>query len=257
MEKLFIKNFNPQTLVDMRKFVDYTGLKYRNINMYVDFALDENQKSTRNMPLNSYTNDYIEVIRDIIDVFGKRDIEILLYGFGDADSDDSEVFALSDGIPCVDKYEAWMDYITGISSIETIGARSFIPVVSHGIESAKTKGDQIVFILTNGLPENFSDNFDAFVDSSWSDIMIMIIGIGPGPWNGVSRYIGPFEGRKFENVSFIQFSMYSSLVEFMGNVLLSLNDMLISLKKDKRKFSRNNSENESGSELSDDTGKED
>lgn len=227
---VFKAQFNPQTLADIRMYIKLLGFHKPALNFGVDFTL-KNWYGTVNLHKlhKRRLNPYQSALKHLCDGFGDRELPISLYGFGDIETQDLEVFSMSDMQKCIDSADAISLYNSAAQCIEMSGPRSFVPMVNEVIQKSRSsKERQILFILTNGLPEDIGRSVDALVDASFNDVSVIIIGIGSGPWQGFTRLCND-HNKKYNNTSFLQHTAYdesSSPVEFLREVVITVERQL-------------------------------
>lgn len=233
-DEVFIAQFNPKCVADIKKYIKCAKLDTLKVNIYIDFTL-KNIRGTRNLHDISRRNEmnvYQKVLLYLMEGFGNKNIPIELFGFGDLETQDNEVFSMSMYQHSVTPNEAIQYYDAVAETVEMSGPRSFCPVLRHAVEQTRTKGQHLVFIITSGIPEDPLMNFEHIVESSWHDVLLIIIGVGEGPWNGMSRLTRSSSEKKFSNSSYLLLDMYQDRVEFLRNIVLTTNDLSNNLAED-------------------------
>jgi len=236
-DEVYIAQFNPTCVADIQKFFKCTKLNELKINIYIDFTLN-NVRGTRNLHRvgKRDLNVYQKALSYLMEGFGNKNIPIDLYGFGDLESQDSEVFSMTMYHHSLTASEAIENYNSIVESIEMSGPRSFCPALKHAIDQSQTSGQHLLFIITSGLPEDLIINFEHLVESSWHDVLVIIIGVGDGPWNGMSRLTRCTSEKKFSNASYLLFDMYSEEVDFLRNIVMTAKDLNENLVVDRLKM---------------------
>ena len=236
-DEVYIAQFNPTCIPDIQKFTKCTKLNELKVNIYIDFTLN-NVRGTRNLHSVQQrdTNVYQRVLLYLMEAFGNKNIPINLYGFGDLETQDSEVFSLTMYQHSLTASEAIESYNSIVSSIEMSGPRSFCPAIKQAIDQSQTSGQHLVFIITSGLPEDMVMNFEHMVESSWHDVLVIIIGVGDGPWSGMSKLTRYTVEKKFSNASYLLLDMYPETIDFLRNIVLTAKDLNDNLVEDRLKM---------------------
>lgn len=236
-DEVYIAQFNPTCIPDIQKFIKCTKLNELKVNIYIDFTLN-NVRGTRNLHSVQQrdTNVYQRVLLYLMEAFGNKNIPINLYGFGDLETQDSEVFSLTMYQHSLTASEAIESYNSIVSSIEMSGPRSFCPAIKQAIDQSQTSGQHLVFIITSGLPEDMLMNFEHMVESSWHDVLVIIIGVGDGPWSGMSKLTRYTAEKKFSNASYLLLDMYPETIDFLRNIVLTAKDLNDNLVEDRLKM---------------------
>ena len=221
-DEVYIAQFNPSNFKDIKKYIQCTGLDKFKINIYIDFTLN-NVRGTKNLHKirKKDYNIYQKVLTYLMEGFGNSNIPIGIFGFGDIETQDTDVFSVTSYQHCVTPGDAVQFYNSAVSGLEMSGPRSFVPALRHALDQSKVAGQHLVFILTSGLAGDVQKNFEHVLESSWSDVLVLFVGVGDGPWNGISKLTKYTSAKKFSNASYILFDMNSDSVEFLRNTVLT------------------------------------
>lgn len=223
-DEIYIAQFSPTCVKDIARYVRVTRLNKLKINIYIDFTLN-NIRGTRNLHKlgKQDLNVYQRVLHFLLEGFGNMNIPISMCGFGDLETQDTDVFSVHQTVSC--SAQAVEHYRSTVKTVEMSGPRCFIPSIRHAIEESKKSGQHIIFIISSGLPENMALNRENIIDASWSDVLVIIIGVGAGPWRGISELSRYSDSAKFSNVTYFTLDMYPDKIDFLRNVVLTAKDM--------------------------------
>ena len=103
------------------------------------------------------------------------------------------------------------EYEARIPHVSLAGPTSFAPAIHKTIElvkAAKARELTICLIITDGVPgpsaSARAETEAAIVEASKFPIVLIIVGVGDGPWAGMERLDDAVAGRKFDNVNFVE-----------------------------------------------------
>ena len=221
-DDVYIAQFNPSNFEDIKRYIRCTGLNKLKVNIYLDFTLN-NIRGTKNLHKihKKELNVYQKVLTCLMEGLGNTEIPIGIFGFGEIETQDTEVFSVTSYQHCVTPSDAVQFYNATINGLEMSGPRSFIPAIRHATDQSRLSGQHLVFIITSGLPEDVQQNFKQVIDSSWSDVLVVFIGVGSGPWNGITTLTRYSNEKKFSNASYLLQNMYSDDIDFLRNIVLT------------------------------------
>ncbi|CAI5703845.1 unnamed protein product [Peronospora effusa] len=140
------------------------------------------------------------------------DRSIQVWGFGDAKTPDNTVFSFTpakpmDGCKCFN--EIWQRYHELTPTI-TLGEEpaTLGPVIRHASAVArKVTGFHMLIVLISShlAGEHLADTAQAIVDASTLPLVIIVIGMGDGPWDNMKVLDNQLPQRQFDNYHFVSF----------------------------------------------------
>jgi len=168
-------------------------------------------------------NPYEQVISAIGRTLSPFDEEklILCFGFGDESTRDHSVFSFySDNQPCCGFKQALARYRELVPQLSFAGPTSFAPIIETVIGIVENSGGQyhVLLIIADGqvtrnietgngqLSPQEEETLDAIVKASNYPLSIVLIGIGDGPWDMMSRFDDNIPYRAFDNFQFVSFT---------------------------------------------------
>ncbi len=133
------------------------------------------------------------------------------FGFGDADTLDQGVFPFKpDEVnnECAGFAEVLQKYRDLVGTVQFGSTVSFAPMIDKAISIVKaTRTFHVLLIITDGqLPaDNFSvkNTARAIVRASEYPLSIIVIGVGDGPFDQMSRFDDELPQRRFDNFQFV------------------------------------------------------
>lgn len=137
------------------------------------------------------------------------DKKIPAYGFGDAMTEDHNVFALDEQIECQGYEGVLTAYRNVVPHVKMSGPTNFGPAIRTAIGIVKEKRrHHVLIIITDGQVDTERDTEDAIVEASNYPISIIAIGVGDGDKNGnfgtMEKYDDELPERKFDNFQFVK-----------------------------------------------------
>jgi E3 ubiquitin-protein ligase RGLG len=144
-----------------------------------------------------------------------------LAGFGDKATTDQSVFPLFDEHAnpggCAGIEGVLKEYAARIPNVQLAGPTSFAPAIHKTIElvkAAKARELTICLIIADGVPGNTSAaaraaTEAAIVEASKYPVVVVIVGVGDGPWGGMDHFDDSVKGRRFDNFNFVELNKIS------------------------------------------------
>ena len=191
------------------------GLKSSQMCVFVDCTksnLEKGAKSFGGRSLHdvsdaSRPNPYLQVMAIIGRTLSGFDADGLIpcFGFGDKVTADHSVFPLFDtkAFPkgCAGYDELAKSYASRIVGVELAGPTSYAPAIRKTIELVKASKPMeftIALLLVDGAPTSKADTDAAIIEASKLPIVIIIVGLGDGPWDLMHRLDDDLPERKFD-----------------------------------------------------------
>ncbi|KAF5760992.1 putative transcription factor C2H2 family [Helianthus annuus] len=220
---------NYSSLEQVTKALRESGLESSNLILGVDFT-----KSNEWTGKASFNNRSLHAIGDspnpyekAISIIGKTlapfddDNLIPCFGFGDATTHDQEVFNFhDDGSPCHGFEEVLTCYKRVVANVQLAGPTSYAPVVEAAMDIVEKRGGQfhILVIIADGqvtrsvntsngeLSPQEQKTISSIVEASLYPLVIVLVGVGDGPWDDMKRFDDKIPTRGFDNFQFVNFT---------------------------------------------------
>lgn len=211
-----------------------SGLESSNLILGIDFTKSNEWTGKR-----SFNNRSLHAISDspnpyekAISIVGKTlapfddDNLIPCFGFGDATTHDQEVFSFhEDDSPCHGFEEVLNCYKRIVPDVQLAGPTSFAPVIDAAIDIVEKSGGQfhILVIIADGQVTrsiNTSDGelslqeqktISSIVEASFYPLVIILVGVGDGPWDDMRKFDDKIPTRGFDNFQFVDFTRIMSM----------------------------------------------
>ncbi|XP_023738816.1 E3 ubiquitin-protein ligase RGLG4 isoform X1 [Lactuca sativa] len=206
-----------------------SGLESSNLILGIDFTKSNEwtgRVSFNNRSLHAITdspNPYEKAISIIGETLAPFDDDNLIpcFGFGDSTTHDQEVFNFhEDGSPCHGFEEVLTCYKRVVENVQLAGPTSYAPVVNAAINIVEKSGGQfhILVIIADGQVTrsvNTSDGelslqeqktISAIVEASLYPLVIILVGVGDGPWDDMRKFDDKLPTRGFDNFQFVNFT---------------------------------------------------
>merc|ERR1711871_1271392 len=162
------------------------------------------------------TNPYAEctrIVGEVLEDFVTEQHKVLAYGFGDAQTQDQEVFPIR-GYQGIDNrsaetgrgHEAVLErYLAVAPHVDLKGPTSFAPLIELAMEvvQAESRVFHTLVILTDGHVTDEERDIQAICEASMLPIAIVVIGIGDGPWDDLESLEYRIPPRRFDNWCFV------------------------------------------------------
>ncbi|KAK9133845.1 hypothetical protein Scep_013373 [Stephania cephalantha] len=166
-------------------------------------------------------NPYEQAIRIIGKTLAPFDEDNLIpcFGFGDATTKDEGVFSFhEDHSPCFGFEEVLTCYRRIAPNLQLSGPTSFAPIVDAAVDIVEKTGGQfhVLVILADGqitksneygtLSKQEVKTIESIVTASSHPLAIILVGIGDGPWEGMTTFDNELPQRAFDNFQFVNFT---------------------------------------------------
>ncbi|KAL8268346.1 hypothetical protein R6Q59_002144 [Mikania micrantha] len=220
---------NYSSLEQVTKALRESGLESSNLILGIDFTKSNEwtgKVSFNNRSLHAIgdsPNPYEKAISIIGETLAPFDDDNLIpcFGFGDATTHDQEVFSFhDDGSPCHGFEEVLTCYKKIVTNVQLAGPTSYAPVVNAAIDIVAKSGGQfhILVIIADGQVTrsiNTSDGelslqeqntINSIVEASLYPLVIILVGVGDGPWDDMRKFDDKIPTRGFDNFQFVNFT---------------------------------------------------
>ncbi|XP_050242570.1 proline-rich receptor-like protein kinase PERK10 isoform X2 [Quercus robur] len=224
-------NFNSleQVIAALRR----EGLETTNLIIGIDFTASNGETgkfSFNNRSLhtvgdtpNPYEN-AISIIGNTLSRFSKDNL-IHCFGFGDASTQDQEVFSFhSDHSPCRGFEEVLSCYKKIVPNLKLAGPTSYAPIIEAAIDIVeKSCGKHhVLLLIADGqvtrsintrdteLSPQEEKTINSIVRASLYPLSIVLVGVGDGPWEGMKNFDDKIPQREFDNFQFVNFTAIMS-----------------------------------------------
>ncbi|XP_076895439.1 E3 ubiquitin-protein ligase RGLG4-like [Bidens hawaiensis] len=224
---------NYSSLEQVTKALRESGLESSNLILGIDFTKSNEwtgKVSFNNRSLHAIgdsPNPYEKAISIIGETLAPFDDDNLIpcFGFGDATTNDQEVFSFhDDGSPCHGFEEVLSCYKRVVANVQLAGPTSYAPVVDAAIDIVEKSGGQfhILVIIADGQVTrsvNTSDEelslqeqktISSIVEASVYPLVIILVGVGDGPWEDMRKFDDKIPTREFDNFQFVNFTSIMS-----------------------------------------------
>ncbi|KAK9051586.1 hypothetical protein SSX86_028213 [Deinandra increscens subsp. villosa] len=220
---------NYSSLEQVTKALRESGLESSNLILGIDFTKSNEwtgRVSFNNRCLHAIgdsPNPYEKAISIIGQTLAPFDDDNLIpcFGFGDATTHDQDVFSFhDDGSPCHGFEEVLACYKRVVANVQLAGPTSFAPVVEAAMDIVEKSGGQfhILVIIADGQVTrsiNTSDGelslqeqktISSIVEASLYPLVVILVGIGDGPWDDMRKFDDKIPTRGFDNFQFVNFT---------------------------------------------------
>ncbi|KAL8228024.1 hypothetical protein R6Q57_015608 [Mikania cordata] len=220
---------NYSSLEQVTEALRESGLESSNLILGIDFTKSNEwtgKVSFNNRSLHAVgdsPNPYEKAISIIGETLAPFDDDNLIpcFGFGDATTHDQDVFSFhDDGSPCHGFEEVLTCYKKIVTNVQLAGPTSYAPVVNAAIDIVAKSGGQfhILVIIADGQVTrsiNTSDGelslqeqntINSIVEASLYPLVIILVGVGDGPWDDMRKFDDKIPTRGFDNFQFVNFT---------------------------------------------------
>lgn len=211
-----------ETLEQVQKALEKAGLEGCDLIVGIDFTKSNTWKgktcfagkNLHDVSDGNVMNPYMHAI----DVIGRTlkpfddDGLIPVWGFGDVDTKDKDVFPFKGGNSgdnlCFGFEEVFARYRDVLQHVKLSGPTSFAPLIRKAIDTVcQEKSYHILVILTDGdiSDECKTDTIKEIVRASDYPLSIVVIGLGDGPFDLMETFDDELPQRRFDNFNFVNF----------------------------------------------------
>ncbi|TVU34425.1 hypothetical protein EJB05_16257, partial [Eragrostis curvula] len=169
----------------------------------------------------------ISIIGGTLSAFDDNNM-IHCFGFGDASTQDKEVFCFNpDQMPCNGFEQALQRYRNLVPHLQFGGPTSFVPLIEMAMTIVDQSGGRphVLLIIADGQVTNQDRRtINAIAEASKFPLSIVLVGVGDGPWDMMSELDDNIPARDFDNFQFVNFSeiMSENISQPRNNVGLAL-----------------------------------
>ncbi|KAK1424933.1 hypothetical protein QVD17_20274 [Tagetes erecta] len=224
---------NYSSLEQVTQALRNSGLESSNLILGIDFT--KSNEWTGKISFNSRSlhaigdtpNPYEKAIRIIGETIAPFDDDNLIpcFGFGDVITHDQEVFSFhDDGSPCQGFEEVLACYKRVVANVQLAGPTSFAPVINAAIDIVEKSGGQfhILVIIADGqvtrsintgdgeLSIQEEKTISSIAEASLYPLVIILVGVGDGPWDDMKKFDDKIPTRGFDNFQFVNFNSIMS-----------------------------------------------
>ncbi|KAF8412629.1 hypothetical protein HHK36_000598 [Tetracentron sinense] len=224
-------NFN--SLEQVSTALRESGLESSNLIIGIDFTGSNEwtgKHSFNNQSLHKIgdrRNPYEQAIAIIGKTLAPFDEDDLIpsFGFGDATTEDKEVFSFhNDHSPCHGLEEVLTCYRQIVPNLKLAGPTSYGPIVEAAVDIVERSGGQyhVLVIIADGqvsrspttkdgdLSLQEKETINSIVTASSHPLSIVLVGVGDGPWENMVKFDDKIRKRVFDNFQFVNFTAIMS-----------------------------------------------
>ncbi|GLT33182.1 hypothetical protein SLA2020_077910 [Shorea laevis] len=220
---------NYNSLEEVTLALAQAGLESSNLIVGIDFTKSNEWTGTRSFHKKSlhHIGAGLNPYEQAISIIGKtlpafdEDNMVPCYGFGDASTQDQDVFSFyPDERFCHGFEEVLSRYREIVPHLRLAGPTSFAPIIEMAMTIVEQSGGQyhVLVIIADGqvtrsvetahdhLSPQEQKTVDAIVQASKLPLSIILVGVGDGPWDTMKEFDDNIPAREFDNFQFVNFT---------------------------------------------------
>jgi len=227
---------NPDRFADepnFREALQKAGVESCNLIVGVDFTRSNLWQGSRTFHgeslhaldskhgLNPYQCALQAVSSSLKDFDDDGNIPAFIFGDVETKHDKVAALALTEVIPLNGLVDA---YRKAASKAQFSGPTSFAPLIDRSIEIVKQSGSQfhVLLILADGCVDDslhcLQHTREAIVRACAVPLVIVMVGIGDGPWEVMEEFDDGLPERQFDNFQFVPFAKFHELMREVEKV---------------------------------------
>ena len=211
---------------ELQRVLQRTGIDSGNLIIGIDFTSSNDwcgRKSFKGLSLHRVNERVINPYQEALLVIEKTlpdnsSKSLSCYGFGCATTRDQSVFNFAtDDNPCRSIKDIMRSYRQITKHVILSGPTSFAPIIRRAVEIVHAnKAFCVLFIIADGQVTNENETVEAIVEASKYPLSIIVIGVGDGPWDSMSKFTLTLPKRQFENFFFVEMNTTVSAAHESG-----------------------------------------
>lgn len=209
------------SLDEVQSALEHAGLESSQLIIGIDYTRSNNYTGKKTFGGRSLhyidqsyqiQNPYQHVIQLIGSMLARFDDDQIIptFGFGDMTTTNQRVFSFTGchGHPApVGVEEVLTRYNEITPHLNLAGPTNFAPLIERAINIVKqTMAFHILLIVADGQVTNEAETISSIVHASKYPLVIVMVGVGDGPWDMMEDFDDRLPQRAFDNFQFVNFS---------------------------------------------------